>query len=181
MTELKSHWEKVYQTKKPTEVGWFQPHLTRSLEMILRAGLDRNSEIIDVGGGASTLVDDLLNDGYKRVTVLDMSQEALNVSKQRLAGQSKNVAWIEGDITAVDLPEYHYDLWHDRAVFHFLTRSEDRYRYLNRLTKALKPAGHVIIATFASQGPTHCSGLDVVRYSPEGLLTERVNLFFSWN
>ena len=172
MTQLKSHWEKVYQSKKPTEVSWFQPHLALSLEMVLRAGLDRNSKVIDVGGGASTLVDDLLNDGYKCVTVLDMSQEALNVSKQRLAGQSKNVVWIEGDITTVDLPERHYDLWHDRAVFHFLTSSDDRYKYVAKLTKALKPGGHVIIATFGSQGPTRCSWLDVARYSSDGLLTE---------
>src|SRR3989338_5112966 len=151
MRDLKTHWEKVYQTKKPDDVSWFQPHLARSLEMILHTVFDRNAEIIDVGGGAATLVDDLLNDGYKCVTVLDMSQEALNVSKQRLAGQSKNVAWIEGDITTVDLPEHHYDLWHDRAVFHFLTRSDDRYKYVDKLTKALKPGGHVIMATFWPQ------------------------------
>ena len=172
MTQLKSHWEKVYQSKKPTEVSWFQPHLARSLEMVLRAGLDRNSEIIDVGGGASTLVDDLLNDGYKCVTVLDMSQEALNVSKQRLAGQSKNVAWIEGDITAVDLRERHYDLWHDHAVFHFLTDAVDRKKYVQNLNHSLTENGRVIISTFSLKGPERCSGLDVVRYSPETLQAE---------
>ncbi|MDP3921706.1 MAG: class I SAM-dependent methyltransferase [Candidatus Omnitrophota bacterium] len=172
MVDLKSHWEKVYQTKRPTEVSWFQPHLAQSLEIISRMDFDRNVEIIDIGGGASALVDDLLNHGYRHMTVLDMSQEALNISKRRLGGQSKNVTWIEGDITAVDLPQHHYDLWHDRAVFHFLTRADERYRYMDILKKTLKPGGHVIIATFGPQGPTHCSGLDVARYSPEGLLAE---------
>lgn len=172
MTDLKSYWEKVYQTKKPAEVSWFQPHLVRSLEMILSIGLDRNAEIIDVGGGASTLVDDLLSRGYGHMTVLDMSQEALNISKRRVGQQAKNVAWIDGDITKTDLPQHHYNLWHDRAVFHFLTRADDRYRYVDLLKKTLTPGGRVIIATFGPQGPTRCSGLDVARYSPEGLLAE---------
>lgn len=168
----KDHWEKVYRTKKSAEVSWFQPHLARSLEMILGMGLDRNAEIMDIGGGASTLVDDLLSRGYKRMAVLDLSQEALETSKRRLGDQSKSITWIEGDITKTDLPENRYDLWHDRAVFHFLTRSDDRYRYMDILKKALKSGGHVIIATFGPQGPTRCSGLDVARYSPEGLLAE---------
>ena len=172
MTDLKSHWEKVYKIKKPTEVSWFQPHLAQSLEMILRMGLDCSAEVIDVGGGASTLVDDLLSRGYKHMTVLDISQEALNASKHRLGVQMKNVTWIEGDITKLDLPQNHYDLWHDRAVFHFLTRADDRYRYVDMLNKTLKTGGHVIMATFGPQGPTHCGGLDVARYSPEGLLAE---------
>lgn len=172
MTDLKAHWGKVYQTKKAEEVSWFQPHLARSLEMILGMGLDRGAEVIDVGGGASTLVDDLLSREYGNVTVLDISQKALETSKRRLGNQVKDVKWIEGDITKTDLPENHYDLWHDRAVFHFLTRSDNRYRYVDLLKKALKPGGHIIIAAFGPQGPTRCSGLDVARYSPEGLLAE---------
>lgn len=117
MADLKSHWGKVYQTKKAEEVSWFQPHLARSLEIILGMGLDRNAEIVDIGGGPSTLADDLLSRGYKRMAVLDISQEALETSKSRLGKQAKNVAWIEWDITAVDLPQHRYDLWHTTALF----------------------------------------------------------------
>jgi 2-polyprenyl-3-methyl-5-hydroxy-6-metoxy-1,4-benzoquinol methylase len=165
----KAHWETVHRTKAPTEVSWYQDHPERSLDFIARTGMPKSGALIDVGGGMSTLADDLLAAGYTDVTVLDIAAAALAVAQARLAERARDVTWIEGDITRVALPAAHYDLWHDRAVFHFLTDPADRARYVAATHHAVKPGGHVIVATFASDGPSQCSGLDVMRYDPASL------------
>lgn len=165
------HWENVYNTKAANAVSWYREHLERSLEMIEATGVDLDANIIDVGSGASTLVDDLLARGYKNLTVLDISAVALENSKLRLGNAATSVSFLAADITTVALPEDFFDLWHDRAVFHFLTRAEDRERYLENLRRSLKPQGHVVIATFAEDGPLKCSGLEVERYDVEKLVT----------
>ena len=175
--DSKSHWENIYKTKASTQVSWYKEHLQISLQFIERAGVEKTAQIIDVGGGASTLVDDLLERGFRHITVLDISSAAVNTARARLGSRAGEVTWIEADITRVTLPRHHYDLWHDRAVFHFLTSAEDRQRYVDVVKHSLKPRGHVIIFTFALEGPPKCSGLDVVRYSPQGLHDELGNEF----
>ena len=165
----KSHWEKIYASKRPNEVSWYQTHLEKSLELIRATGVGRDAEIIDVGGGASTLVDDLLSAGYRHVTVMDISAAAIRSAKTRLGVRAGDVVWLEADATRSTLPANHYDVWHDRAVFHFLTDAADRRRYLDNVGHALKPGGHVIVATFGPHGPQQCSGLDIVRYTSEQL------------
>jgi 2-polyprenyl-3-methyl-5-hydroxy-6-metoxy-1,4-benzoquinol methylase len=172
VVDSKAHWDQVYQTKAPTAVTWYQPHAELSLRLIRGSGNQLDDPIIDVGGGASSLVDDLLVDGFRAVTLLDISSIAIEVAQGRLGGRSKQVTWVEGDVTTVDLPRAHYGVWHDRAVFHFLTCAEDRRRYVARVLQSVRPGGHVIIATFALDGPSRCSGLDVVRYSPVTLQQE---------
>jgi 2-polyprenyl-3-methyl-5-hydroxy-6-metoxy-1,4-benzoquinol methylase len=163
-----SHWEKVYTQKAPTAVSWYRPHLETSLALIERVA-SKDSAIIDVGGGESTLVDDLLSYGYENVSVLDISQTAINESKNRLGRASERVRWLVADITTTELPHSAYDVWHDRAVFHFLTRPDDRATYVRQVAHAVKPGAHVIVSTFGPEGPTKCSGLDVVRYDAESL------------
>jgi ubiquinone/menaquinone biosynthesis C-methylase UbiE len=165
----KHHWENVYETKPATGVSWYAPHLERSLQLIERAAGGRDARIIDVGGGASTLVDDLLDRGYSDVTVLDLSAKALDVAKERLGARGARVTWIAADATTVELPEAQYDVWHDRAVFHFLIDGDARRRYVARVRRSVKPGGHVIVGTFGPQGPERCSGLDVVRYDADAL------------
>ena len=172
MQNQKEHWEKVYQTKPADAVSWFQEHAMRSLEIIRSIGAPMDANIIDVGGGASTLVDDLLNGGFKHVSVLDLSASALEVAHARLGARGKDVTWIAGDIRDVNLPDQVYDIWHDRAVFHFLTDPADRAGYVRQVIKAVKPGGHVIVATFAPDGPEQCSGLPVARYAPDQLHSE---------
>lgn len=172
MEERQAHWEKVYQTKSPDAVSWFQEQASKSLEIILSVGETSDARIIDVGSGASTLLDDLLTDGFKHVSALDLSASALEVSRRRLGPLSQNVTWITGDIRAVDLPGQTYDIWHDRAVFHFLTEPADRIAYVRQVVKSVKHGGHVIVATFAPDGPEQCSGLPVVRYDPNQLHNE---------
>jgi 2-polyprenyl-3-methyl-5-hydroxy-6-metoxy-1,4-benzoquinol methylase len=165
----KAHWENVYQSKAVDEVSWYRPHLDVSLRLIEEAAPDRRSAIIDVGGGEATLVDDLLAGGYSDVTVLDISRAAIEVAMARLGASAAAVRWITGDITGVELEPARYDLWHDRAVFHFLTRPEDRAAYVRQVARAVRPGGHVIVATFGPEGPEKCSGLDVVRYDSASL------------
>jgi ubiquinone/menaquinone biosynthesis C-methylase UbiE len=167
--ERKDHWQQIYTTKDSAQVSWYRPHLDVSLQMIERSGLDHAAHILDVGGGASTLVDDLLASGYANVTVLDVSQASLDVARDRLGAAAQSVTWMEADITQAHLPENHFDIWHDRAVFHFLTQPEDRLRYVAAVNRSLKIGGHLIVATFAADGPEKCSGLDVVRYTAEAL------------
>ncbi|MBZ0091789.1 MAG: class I SAM-dependent methyltransferase [Sulfuricellaceae bacterium] len=169
MEQDKSHWEKVYQTKDSTEVSWYRNHLDTSLAFIEQTGISRDARIIDVGGGASTLVDDLLAQGYANVSVLDISAAALATAKARLGAQGEKVQWLEADITRAELPHHYYDVWHDRAVFHFLTGADDRQHYVERVLHAVKPGGHIIMACFGPDGPLQCSGLDTVRYSPDRL------------
>lgn len=165
----KAHWERVYRSKAVDEVSWYRPHLDVSLRLIDDAAPDRSSAIIDVGGGEATLVDDLVARGYADVTVLDISPAAIDVARTRLGPAAALVHWITGDITQVELELGRYDLWHDRAVFHFLTKAEDRAAYVRQVARAVKPGGHVIVATFGPEGPESCSGLDVVRYDSETL------------
>lgn len=170
--ENKTHWEKIYRTKESSQVSWYQLHPTMSLQYIQNTGVSRAGQIIDIGGGASTLVDHLLDDGFQNITVLDISAEALGIAKQRLAVRAEVVTWLEADITKINLPNHVYDVWHDRAVFHFLTKPEERTRYVNIVKKSVKPGGHVIVATFAIDGPEKCSGLEVARYDSQSLHNE---------
>jgi SAM-dependent methyltransferase len=170
--ERKEHWENIYTSKSPLDVSWYQTHADRSLALIQKTGVERASRIIDVGGGASTLVDDLIDKGYEAITVLDVSSAGLAHAKSRLGDRAAQVEWIVADATQANLPSNHYDLWHDRAVFHFLTQAEDRARYNQALRQAVRPGGHVVLSTFALDGPPKCSGLEIVRYSPESLLAE---------
>lgn len=172
MIDPKTHWENIYKTKSSKEVSWYAPHLGKSLEFIVGLGLPKNAQVIDIGGGASTLPDDLLAEGFKNITVLDISSEALEVSKKRLGGRAQSIQWIESDATKASLPIGRYDLWHDRAVFHFLTEQQDRIKYVKILKDALKPGGYILVATFGPNGPLKCSGLEIVRYSAEGLQKE---------
>jgi ubiquinone/menaquinone biosynthesis C-methylase UbiE len=167
--QSKEHWERVYATKPSTGVSWYQEHAEQSRRLIQQTGVPRTASIIDVGGGASTLVDDLLLDGYSAITVLDLSAAALRTAQLRLGDRAHSVRWVNGDITTVSLPEHAYDIWHDRAVFHFLTEEADRRAYVAQVLRSVKPQGHVIVATFAEDGPTQCSGLPVMRYSPTQL------------
>jgi ubiquinone/menaquinone biosynthesis C-methylase UbiE len=170
--DRKQHWEQVYTTKPSDSVSWFQEHADQSLRLINKTGLGKDAAIIDVGGGASILVDELVAEGYSDLTVFDLSKAALSVAKQRLGKQSDAVHWIEGDITCAEFPSHRFDIWHDRAVFHFLTTPSDRLAYVDRVMRAVRPGGHVIIATFGEDGPEKCSGLPVMRYKPESLHAE---------
>jgi 2-polyprenyl-3-methyl-5-hydroxy-6-metoxy-1,4-benzoquinol methylase len=172
LSEPKSHWEKVYTSKQPTDVSWYQPHLQLSLDLIERSAVSRQDHIIDIGGGASTLVDDLLNQGYRNITVLDVSARAIDLSKGRLGNEAKHVKWIVDDVTHATLTKGQYRLWHDRAVFHFLTNAGDRREYIRQIHRALRPDGFVVMSTFSLDGPRKCSGLEVCRYSAETLLVE---------
>lgn len=168
----KLHWEHVYETKRPDEVSWFQPQPVRSLELVHAAGVSSGAAVIDVGGGDSTLVDALLSRGFRDLTVLDVSAAALARARSRLGDRAGEVTWLEADVTRAALPAGAYDVWHDRAVFHFLTDPEDRSRYVALAAQAVRPGGTLIVATFAPDGPTRCSGLEVARYDAEGLARE---------
>ena len=165
----REHWEDLYRKKGPGEVSWYRPHLDRSLAFLDRAGLSTDAAILDVGGGASTLVDDLLERGFHDVTVVDLSEHAILQAKERLGPSGERVRWIVGDVTEVELPEHRFDFWHDRAVFHFLTDEKTRTKYVAQVRRALKPNGHIVVATFGPEGPEKCSGLPVVRYTAEGI------------
>ena len=166
---VKSHWEKIYNTKTPDRVSWYRPHLETSLALIERTAAGYSASIIDVGGGESTLVDDLLARSYENITILDVSQTAIDVTKNRLGSAAEQIHWLLADITEAQLEPRTYDVWHDRAVFHFLTTSEHRAAYVRQVGHAVKPGGHVIVSTFGPEGPTKCSGLDVIRYDAESL------------
>lgn len=167
--DLKQHWETIYQTKSATDVSWFQPEARLSLELICRVAPNRAAAILDVGGGASTLVDSLLQRGYGAITVMDVSSAGLNQARARLGTAAAQVSWLEADIREAHLPRAAIDVWHDRAVFHFLTDATDRRRYVEQVRLAVRPGGHVLVATFAQDGPTRCSGLEVARYTPDAL------------
>jgi len=165
----KDHWEQVYSTKLTQKLGWYAPHLQTSLSWIKGLKLAHDAPIIDVGGGASTLVDDLLEAEYRSVTVLDISEKVVSTVRARLGKRAELATWLEGDITSVDLPKHYFELWHDRAVFHFLTEQKQQRKYRENLLKALKPGGHLIVGTFTPEAPAKCSGLPVQRYSQEQL------------
>jgi len=168
----KAHWEKVYATKKPTEVSWYQAETALSLRLIRQATRAKSAPIIDVGGGASNLVDGLLVDAFSNVTVLDISARALAEASARLGADAGRVRWIEADILDLELSSAAYAVWHDRAVFHFLKQAAERRCYVQQVRRGVQPGGHVVIATFASDGPVRCSGLNVSRYSPDELHAE---------
>ncbi len=167
--DTKTHWEKVYAVKAPDAVSWYRPHLETSLALIERAANSHSAAVIDVGGGESTLVDDLVVRGYRKITLLDVSQTAIEVSKKRLGAAAQQVNWITGDVTEVPLDADAYDVWHDRAVFHFLTNPAHRISYVRQVARAVRPGGHVIVSTFGPEGPTKCSGLEVMRYDADSL------------
>ena len=170
--DQKQHWETIYQTKDVHSVSWFQPEARESLDLITRFAPDRAAPIIDVGGGASVLVDDLLAAGYSDVTVLDVSETALEISRRRIGDAAAKVKWIAADVTDAPLRERAHAVWHDRAVFHFLTDPGDRQAYVAQVERTVRPGGYVLVATFAEDGPATCSGLPVVRYSAESLHSE---------
>ena len=170
--DTQTHWEKIYTEKTPDAVSWYRPHLETSLALIEKTAAGISASVIDVGGGESTLVDDLLARGYTSITVLDISQTAIDANRKRLGEASQGVHWLVADITKVDLQLSAYDVWHDRAVFHFLTSPSDRLAYGRQVARAVKTGGHVIVSTFGPEGPARCSGLDVVRYDAESLHKE---------
>jgi SAM-dependent methyltransferase len=170
--DAQAHWEKIYKEKAPDAVSWYRPHLETSLALIEQAAPGRSASIIDVGGGESTLVDDLLARGYENVTVLDISQTAIDANRRRIGKAAEHVHWLVADATKAGLELSAYDVWHDRAVFHFLTAASDRIAYVRQVARAVKPGGHVIVSTFGPEGPAKCSGLDVVRYDAESLHQE---------
>ena len=177
----KAHWEQVYLDKTSTEVSWYQKHPQHSLDLIKATSVDVSERIIDVGGGASRLVDCLLGAGYENISVLDISRVAIEQAKLRLGNRKNKVVWIEHDITdqvGIDvMSDKPFDVWHDRAVFHFLTEERDRLNYVRTMSSALKPGAHIIIATFDLNGPKKCSGLDVMRYSPKTMAAVLGNNF----
>jgi SAM-dependent methyltransferase len=171
MSDRTTHWDTVYATKGEAEVSWFQDSPTISLEMIRAANPDRAAAIIDIGGGASRLVDGLLADGYRNLAVLDLSANALEAARRRIGPSAAAVEWIVADATEWQ-PARRYDVWHDRAAFHFLTDPRDRSAYVERLRAAIAPGGQVIIGTFAPDGPEKCSGLPVQRHDSASLSAE---------
>jgi SAM-dependent methyltransferase len=166
------HWEHVYQTKGPDQVSWFQAEARLSRQLIESFAPARSSAIIDIGAGASTLVDGLLDTGYTALSVVDLSPAALAVARARIGARAHRVEWLAADVLEAPLPAQTFDVWHDRAVFHFLTADTDRRSYVEQVHRAMRPGGLVIVATFAEDGPLRCSGLDVARYSPTQLHAE---------
>lgn len=165
---FEEHWNQVYHTKSPLEVSWYQPWPSVSLDLITLASLPSDAAIIDVGAGASMLVDALLEQGHSALTLLDLSRQALELTGTRL-GATTGVQFLVADVLTADLPEAGYGLWHDRAVFHFLTRTADQVRYVHQAHRALAPGGFLVIGTFALDGPNRCSGLEARQYSAPSL------------
>ncbi len=166
------HWNQRYSTTPVERLGWYRTHLERSLAWIDELDLPSDASIIDVGAGASTLVDDLLARGFSDITALDVSREALAIARRRLGDDAQRIGWREADVTSADLPELAFDLWHDRAVFHFLTDEDDRRLYRRAVTRALRPSGYLLIGVFSPEAPPKCSGLPVQRYTLEQLESE---------
>jgi ubiquinone/menaquinone biosynthesis C-methylase UbiE len=171
MSDRKKHWQNIYSEKSPLEVSWYQKEPKLSLEFIHESGVRKDEAIIDVGGGASVLVDYLYEENHTNLSVLDISGNALTRAQERLGDSAKNIDWFESDITEFNRP-HQFSLWHDRAVFHFLTDELDRKKYVNILNKGLRSGGHLIIAAFAIGGPEKCSGLEIVQYDSSKLLAE---------
>ena len=170
----KQHWQNVYTNKPADQVSWFEHSPDVSLDYIAKTRINKHQAIIDVGAGASRLVDGLIELGYNDITCMDISQQALNISRQRLGNKSPVVNWLSADVTRLDIDK-RFDVWHDRAVFHFLTEPADRENYIKALHKHVKKEGQIILATFAPGGPQKCSGLDIVQYDPDSLAKELGN------
>ncbi len=171
------HWDDVYRDKRETQTSWFRAHLDESLRLIEALQLDENAPLLDIGGGRATLVDDLLARGFRDVSVLDVSAVALAEARARLGANAERAHWIVGDVTEFELPASRYALWHDRAVFHFLTAAAERSRYAAGIARAVRRGGHAIIATFAPDGPAQCSGLPVCRYGADALAAKFASAF----
>jgi SAM-dependent methyltransferase len=167
--DRKAHWGMVYERNALHSVSWYREHLDTSLRMLAESGVPLDAAIMDVGGGHSTLVDDLLQQGYSNLTVLDLADAALFAARRRLGPSSARVTWIAGDVLWIPFEKGRLAVWHDRAVFHFLTHAEERAAYLRQMLHALQPGGHAILATFGPEGPTRCSGLDTCRYDATSL------------
>src|ERR1700730_4762343 len=167
--DVRTHGERVYKTKAPDAVSWYRPHLETSLALIERTATGPSSGIIDVGGGESTLADDLLSRGHQDVPILDISETAIDVCKKRIGEAASRIHWIVADVTRTELDASTYNLWHDRAVFHFLTTMEQRIAYVRNVARSVKRGGHVIVSTFGPEGPKKCSGLAVIRYDANSL------------
>ena len=165
----KTHWESIYGTRSAESVSWYAPHLSASLQYIKSASPNAQAAVLDVGGGESTLVDDLLAAGFADLTVLDISATALEVTRRRLGPSAEQVVWQAADVLEAELPANRFDVWHDRAVFHFMTTRDQRDRYVAQVLKALKPGGFAIVGTFGTSGPSTCSGLPVSRYAANDL------------
>ncbi len=163
------HWQRIYSSHGAQRVGWYAPHLATSLEWIAALKLPPEEPIIDIGGGASTLAEDLLGLGHKDLHVLDLSERAMALARERLGSTANSISWLQGDVTEVDLPWRHFAVWHDRAAFHFLIEPEQKRLYLEKICGALKTGGHLIIGTFGTEAPAKCSGLPVQRYTAESL------------
>ena len=174
--DRKAHWVNVYQDKPILSVSWHQNYPKISLELIRNTQIKRNAAIIDVGGGASVLVDNLIKESFTNIAVLDISENAIDIAKKRLGDSAKKIDWFESDITQFAAPKK-FTIWHDRALFHFLTDPHDRKNYIKVLDNALIPEGHLIIATFAIGGPEKCSGLEIVQYNSEKMISELGNKF----
>ena len=170
--QTSDHWNEVYQNKSHDAVSWYAPHLGESLELIENFCPDKTAAIVDIGGGESTLVDDLLRKGYLDISVLDISHAAIEFTQARLGEKANDVSWHVGDITQYDFGKKQFDIWHDRAVFHFLTTNSARQAYIDLVKRSVKTGGYVLMATFGPQGPVKCSGLDVIRYDEEKLHDE---------
>ena len=169
--DRKVHWEGIYTDRSPLEVSWYQSDPELSVSLIQNTGISKEASIIDVGGGASVLVDRLYASGFHNLTILDISAKALVHTRLRLGESADKIDWFESDVTDFVAP-HPFDLWHDRAVFHFLTDQKDRRSYVEVLNKALRPGGHLVLAAFAIDGPEKCSGLDIVQYDAEKLSAE---------
>lgn len=176
MEEKKQHWNKIYQNKELKDVSWYQPVPETSIGFVQQFNLPLSAKIIDIGGGDSLFVDHLLGLGYTDVTVLDISEVALEKAKQRLGNKAGRVKWIVADAANFD-PTEQYDFWHDRAAFHFLTSENEIDRYIRSLAKGIKPTGILVLGTFSEQGPTKCSGIEIKQYS-ETAMTDRLSTFF---
>ncbi len=172
----KKYWENIYQTKDLQNVSWYQPKPTTSLEFLKQFDVSKTAKIIDIGGGDSYLVDNLLDLGYQDITVLDISEAALDKAKQRLGNNASKVKWIVAD-AATFKPTEKYDFWHDRAAFHFLTQETEITNYVDTVQKSINPNGVLVIGTFSEQGPTKCSGIEIKQYS-EISMTDRLKAFF---
>ena len=169
MITEKQYWENVYQTKNSTGLSWFEEYPKQSIEFIKDTRISKKIPIIDIGGGESKLVDELIKTGFENITVLDLSNTALKITKSRLEKKSNSINWIEGDIKNIQLPKDFFGIWHDRAVFHFLIKEEDRQYYTKQILRSVCHKGYIVISTFAEDGPNKCSGLPVERYSEEKL------------
>ena len=173
---MKEHWEKIYQTKQPHEVSWWQENPKTSLDFIHSFRLPASARIIDVGGGDSKLVDALLDEGFENITVLDISEKAIERAKQRLGNKAQRVQWIVSDITAFH-PQSQYDLWYDRATFHFLTTEPQIAQYLSAAREAVRHQGYLVLGTFSTEGPKTCSGLTIRQYSEQTLASQLLDGF----